>query len=1255
MSDSAGERWTPEQRHAIEARGSDILVSAGAGSGKTSVLVERVIRRLMDPERPIDVDRILVVTFTESAAAEMRERIRLALLDQERGQPARRAASQLALLGKAAISTLHGFCLQVLRRHFYVLGLDPRFTVAGEDEARLLKLTALDRVFESMHRSTEDEETKAWQALVEHYGGPRDDRTLREIVLQLFEYVQSLPEGERWLEQATEAYERGSPKAVDVARAWQAAMCNAAARDVQQALSLIGSASALASLDDGPHTYLKSFAVAKVSLDQALQALRAKEWDRSAKALRLVEWPRLSAPKGADQALQAEARALWDQAKKRVRRWSDGPFTRPLVECMEEISMLHPVVAAVCDLVRSFGHEYRDAKRRQALVDFGDLERFSLEVLQADDGRHAAEYRARFHEVMVDEYQDINPVQDRLLSLLARSEEGGGNRFLVGDVKQSIYRFRLADPTIFQEKFHLFAGAEDDSSTRIDLQANFRSAPYILNSVNFLFRQVMHRETGGIHYGPEAFLRSGLPQAENVSRGAGASEAKEAVEVHLIDQPARSEQGGAEFTSIEREAVLVGRLIQELVPASYRFRDVAVLMRSPKGRAGAFVEALEGMGIPAYTRAGTGFFKAVEVDVTMSLLRLLDNARQDIPLAAVLRSPIVGLSSHDLAQIRAARADGDFYDAVVQAAEGEDALGRRLAHFVRTLDRWRTEVRRLPLSQMLRQLYNETGYLDFVAGLPRAEQREANLWGLYHRAQQFDHFRSEGLGRFLRFVDDLQEAGNEVAPPPSLGEGEDVVQIMSVHQSKGLEFPVVILVDLDRGFNKTDTRRSFIFHRELGIGAAVIDRARHLRYPSLAHRAVAEQLNQDTLEEELRLFYVAATRAKERMLCVAAVGNLAERCAAWAQSARVAGWELPAGDVLGAGSWLDWLGCTLARHRDGLLLRSMGAGDLGADFYEPADDEVRSDPAHFELAVWSAHEVDEWLRQGRQIQEDREALPIEAIGRRESVDVDVPGALRATLDRRFDWRYPSEAPQLPAKISVTEFARLLPSSDEEVQSRLQEPAVELRPAPTFASGRAGERLSAAERGSAVHRFLALGNLGVCADPDRVKEEVRRLVDSELLTSLEAEAIDPEGIARAFGTPLGRRVGQAHEGSGAAQERLQRELPFTMLYEASILAGLAGDASTGSFTQLAASDRGEKVLVQGTIDALLSDGPRYVLIDYKTDGVAPGEEDAAAVRYRGQLRLYAEFVRRAFLRAKDEGVVEAYLLFLATGRAVAVAV
>lgn len=1236
VSAESAVRWTKEQEAAIEARGTDVLVSAAAGSGKTSVLVERLIRRILDPKAPVSVDRLLVVTFTESAAAEMKERIRAALLKAAQQEESKEAVRQLAIIGRATISTLHGFCLRVLRRHFYLIGLDPSFRVMDQEEASLLFDEAMDELFEEAHGGEFGKAVPGLDDLLLHYGGSRDDRDLRRIVGELYEYITSLPDGEAWLKSVEAAWNWEDGGATF--SKWKSALCQAAIADIGQAKATLLEAIAICARPSGPSTYEPSFRAAADALDEVLNALEAEDWDASVAKLQGVEWQRLKSAKDADPLLIERAKELWDRAKILVRAWSGGAFCRTETEYASDVDRMRPIVTSLCALVLEFGRRYAAAKHKIGAVDFSDLERMALAILARDDERVAREYREAFDEVMVDEYQDINPVQDLLLSLVSKDRDGERNRFLVGDVKQSIYRFRLADPSIFQAKHADFADPRDPNTRRIDLQANFRSHPKIVDFVNYVFRQVMQAQVGGIEYGPDAYLHA---------RGRFASiEGPPRVDIHLIERLDPDDVDHPGLPAVEREAAVVGRIIQDLVHGAregdetprYTYRDIAILMRSPRGRAARFTDVLEGMGVPVYARAGSGFFSAVEVETVLSLLRVLDNPRQDIPLAAVLRSPIGGFDSRDLARIRSMDRQASFFDAAAMSATEDSELGRRLASFFERIDGWRTDARRIALSQLLWQLYHETGYIHFVAALPRGRQREANLWGLYQRARQFDRFRSHGLDRFLAYVDGLEEAGEEIAPPPALGEGENVVQLISVHQSKGLEFPVVIVADLDRQWNVDETRRPIIFHRDLGIAPSVVDRDAHVRYPSLAHRAAAAQIARDAIAEELRLLYVALTRPKERLILVGSARDLESRCARWSESAFQEGWRLSPGEVLAARSHLDWIGRAAARHRGGDPIRALGAGDLGSDYYKPVDRDVRECDVEFSVRIWSGEEVEE----ERALAADALVESAAAVGPEEGTsqrpEVDDVSEIWAELERLHGWTYPyASLTKLPAKVTVTEIARLV----EPDESATWETEFAGMGAPMTLEGEG--RLTAGERGTAIHLALSRIAPSDLADGDRVRQAVTALVDRGLLTPKQGGAIDPRRIAAFFHTDIGSRIIRA--------PRLWRELSFTMRLESSAIVEEAIDAPWH------VAEHGHLVngycpIVQGTIDCLAVDDKGALLVDYKTDRVRPGEEREAAKRYAGQIRLYHAFASRWL----DDAVpIEPYIVFLETGAAVRIEV
>ena len=1270
--------WTDAQRAAIEARGGHLLVSAAAGSGKTAVLVERIIRLIADDG--VDIDRLLVVTFTEAAAGEMRDRILQALEERLAANPHNgHLMRQLMLLPKASISTLHAFCLTVLRQHFYRLDLDPEFRVMDEHEAQLLRLDVLDEVLEAAYDRSEPE--SAFSRLAIAYGGAGGDGDLRQFILALHDYARSLPDPVGWLRTCIRAYREldeesfaGSP--------WERELAQLAQVRLARAAALLRQALAQAS---GPGGVASHAATLEADLEriEKLQRLAAQGLGALAAAAHEAEFPHLPRAKAGegDPEVREAVRKLRDAAKKIVHELYSSWLARPLGEQLAEVRALAPLMDALVEQVLALDEAYAAAKRERGAVDFADLEHLCLRLLEDPDV--AAELRARFDEVLVDESQDLNGVQEAILTRICGGAEDGGRLFLVGDVKQSIYRFRQADPTLFLERYRRAAPyaprmPAGNGERRIDLQANFRSREPVVDGVNFLFRQIMTPAAGEIPYDPAAELVFRAPY------GPGGVDAP--IEFHLLEreprllraaaeamQPALVEVAAAveapategavageeavgelggdepedpleELNALEREAVVAAQRIQELVlggealvwdkaaggyrPA--RYGDVAVLLRATRHKANAVLDVFARYGVPAYAELGTGYFAALEVDTMLALLSILDNPRQDIPLATVLRSPLGGFTPADLARIRAAYKEGDFLDAVMAAAARDDlgALSRRLRDFLLRLEDWRTRARRGPLSELIWQVLTETGYFDYVGAMPGGRQRQANLRALYERARQFDTFARQGLSRFLRFIQRLQDAAGDLGTAPAVGESDDVVRVMSVHKSKGLEFPIVIVLDLGRGFEGRAGHRHLVFQRELGVGAAVVDPDRRIAWPSLLQAAVRERRRREELAEEMRVLYVALTRARERLILIGSGRNLPRLCGQWAAAASHRGWPLPDGDLLAAASWLDWIGPALCRHRDGAPLRAM-AGMAAA----PADETVAQDRSRWDVRVWEAERVAALAASEAAVA--RDAVDWRAIAALEPLDGVDDAPARAQLADRVAWRYPwHKLAGLPAKQSVSELKRRWDRANREEREE-GAPSVRLpvrlarRPRFLQAAGRA---LTAAERGTAVHLVLQHLDLRAPLDEGGIVAQVQAMTARGLLTAEQASAVDAGQLARFFASPLGQRL-QRHAGN------VRREIPFT-------LALPAAEVYPDLDPQVAA---GERVVVQGVIDCLIALPDELVLLDFKTDDVVKDALEEAVRPYMGQMALYRRSVQEIYGR----GVTEAYLVFLVAGEAVRV--
>ncbi|MDQ0287264.1 ATP-dependent helicase/nuclease subunit A [Desulfofundulus luciae] len=1294
-------RWTEEQQKAITTRGGNLLVSAAAGSGKTAVLVERIIRHLLDEKNPVDLDRLLVVTFTDAAAGEMRQRVSAALNRALQERPAGpRVLRQLFLVPRASIGTLHSFCGEVVRRHFYLLGLDPGFRVMDENEASLLRLEVLEEVLEEYYEEHRDSPPEApflylARALAGRHG---DDRELVELVLRLYDFAMSLPRPRAWLNWLADSLAGAGGRSWEE-QPWHGQWREIIRLELEDWLDSLEEARRLAAGPGGPRQYT---AVLEKDLARVRGWLELVEGSFENLQMALKEgqkWPALPRTAGGEAVdeIKERVKKLRDHVKKRVQVLFNEYFSRSPVDMIGDLARVAPLVQALVAVVLRFGEAYRRAKLERAVADFADLEHYALAVLaQNGEGSPwggeipqdpgapllpspvAAEYREYFAEVLVDEYQDINGVQEALLELVSR----GDNRFLVGDVKQSIYRFRLADPTVFLHRYHQFAdlasGQEPGPGWRLTLRANFRSRQEILETVNYLFERLMTRRVGELDYDERARLQPGAGYPDCAAGKAGGP-----VEIHLLDfRPPEGDKAGDttgqeengqpepdELDLARLEARWVAERVHRLVlkedfwvydreEKEYRpvtWRDVVVLMRSLKGRVGVFLEEFRRLGVPAFADGAGGYFDAPEVETVLSALQVIDNPRRDIPLAAVLRSPLVGLDAARLAEIRLACPEGDFYTAVQQAAEGPPGVAPELAEllrrFLKRLQGWRDLARRLPPAELLEELYRQTGYYDLVGAMPGGVVRQANLRALVDRARRFEGTIYRGLFRFLRFIEQIRDEGGDMDAARSLGENENVVRIMSVHKAKGLEFPVVVVTGLGRRFNLQDLSESFLLHRQLGCGPVVVDLERGVRYPTVLHRVIRQRLRLEALAEEMRLLYVALTRARERLILAAAVRNLERQVDNWRSRVAAVPPEGPLSVSLQAGarSALEWLGPALWSHpalagfSPGGELAAAGTGCWQVHLWPAAaleglwagggpGAEVTGDPS------WTR-----WLERleplpGDWLQQQEENWPG---GAAELVDT---GELR----RRLFWTCPHrELSHLPSKVTVTEWRHRQEELEEQMSGEIPGEGLlekrsgegetgteELPPGFDLPAFYTGENFTGAGRGRVVHLVMQGMELDALPDEAEVRRHLDRLVEREILRPEEVQLVRPVEIARFWRTDLGRRVLAA-----AKDNRLWREVPFTLGLEVPEL-----------YPEL--SDKvppGEIILLQGVIDCLLVEEKGLVIIDYKTDRLTEKDLDDAVGRYRIQLDLYA----RAAQKILGRPVREKYLYFFALNRAVAV--
>jgi ATP-dependent helicase/nuclease subunit A len=1130
--------WTTEQQQAIGREGCSLLVSAAAGSGKTAVLTERIARLVANGA---NIEEFLVVTFTEAATAEMKRRITSRLFQAAKEEKnliaATRLRAQALAVGRANISTLHKFCLYILRRNFPLLGLDPGFRPADDVQSAMLLQQALEETAQARY----EEADAAFLELLRAAGGEDE---LFALAQRLYGFLLAQPDPWGWLDGAAKAYAAepetflAHPALLELLGGLQA--------DAAEQVKAIARARNLVP---------QELSGVRAILDDDMAQLRALSLCRTyaeyREQLLSIQLQTLRFPRGCCFPEQESIKKTREQVRNCVKDQKKLLAQPPEMEA-NRMAALRPYVDALCAFVRDMDAAYALLKREHGVVDFSDMEHMALRAL-ADEGVQSA-LRSRFAHVFVDEYQDSSRIQECLIDAVRRGE----NLFLVGDVKQSIYRFRQADPSLFLEKITTFTG-EDGKNAQIHLNVNFRSAKPVIDAVNAVFSRVMTKTTGELDYDERAALH--LPDGAQDNPYAGC-------ELHVIgraaeepdDEDTSGEAANAEpgqtpdaeeledAGDAEAEAMLAVRRIRALMREGrcrdpktgerpFRYSDFAVLLRSHRYAAEVWAQTFAKMGVPVYVQLTGGYFDAIEVQVFLNLLRVIDNRRQDIPLLSVLRSPVFGFSVEELVALRTEYGGETLFERLLDCADGLTTLSGHARETLNALETWRREALRLPLTEFLSQLLDDTGFYDCVGALPGGRERQANLDALVDRARDYaDAGFPCDLWSFLQFMD-------RAAATADMGRAQagaaDVVRVLSMHASKGLEYPVVLCAGLGKAFNKRDLNAALLCERELGLGVRFI--LRNARADTLLRRAIAKKLWRQQLAEEMRILYVGMTRARERLILIGCEKDAQESV----EKARAA--ELDDAYRARANTYLDWLlpvslqsgALPLTVHARGGILAAPSP-IAGAEATIPQNNETRD-------------------------------------------------ALLAALRERLSWRYPyAAAAAIPSKRSVSEL--------------LHEREISLRPAPSF-SRAADAPLSAAQRGTAVHAVLREIDLAACPDddaPDFVRAEIARMREWGILSTAQAQAVSASEIARFLESDIGLRLRSA--------SRVERELEFAVLLRAEEL-GLAQDA--------------EPVLLQGVIDCCFVEDGGWVLLDYKTDRLLPGETaGSAAQAHAQQLSLYA---------------------------------
>ncbi|MBR7554976.1 helicase-exonuclease AddAB subunit AddA [Allobacillus sp. GCM10007491] len=1207
--------WTKEQEQAIYEDGKDILVAAAAGSGKTAVLVERIIQKITRENDPYEIDEMLVATFTNAAAQEMRTRVGQALEKALAEFPdSQHLRKQLSLLQKAHISTLHAFCMEVVRKYGFELEIDPGFRILDDVESDLLRNDLLQETFEEWY-GKEGEEQEAFFRFVDSFSNDRNDQAVMDLVLKVYEFSRQHPDPDDWLDRLSGSYEVHDDMSMDELE-WMPIV----RKDIEEKVDAMEfealQALEMAQFPEGPAHYvdtlekdLQQIQLVKHSLQQPWEQLYELFHEQKT-------FGRLSGKKAeCDEDLKKSVKDLRDKFKKRMEKLVERWFSRHPDSLLNDLQKIKPQIEQLVTVVKEFHEKFQQEKKEQAVVDFSDLEHYCVQILS--DGKDEAgeyipsyianQYRKQFREVLIDEYQDTNLVQEAILQLLTAGEDAG-QLFMVGDVKQSIYRFRHAEPTLFMKKYKDFQ-REELAATRIDLARNFRSRKEVLDGANFIFRQLLDERVGEMEYEKEAELIYSNKVYEKLTT------TNVDCELHVVRKDEGDSVENDEWKYLKDaqiEARTYAKKIKDWIensqiidkgteqPRSIQYRDIVVLMRSMTW-APVIEDELKQMGIPVYADLSTGYLEAMEIQVMMNVLRIIDNPMQDIPLASVLKSPIVGITEDGLAKIRLKGKRESFYQAMLNYIQaGEDSsLVDQLKQLKELLESWREEARYGSLSKLIWKIYRDTAYFEYVGGTPGGKQRQANLRALYDRARSYERSSYQGLFRFLRFIERMEERNKNLASARALGEQEDVVRIMTIHSSKGLEFPYVILGAAGRQFNQQDTKGRYILHKDYGLASKYMDVDQRILYDTFPFEALKVATARESLAEEMRVLYVALTRAKEKLVVVGQSKDWQKQLEKWNEVANHSEWVLPPHTRTDQATYLNWIGSALIRHQQNDDLRISGLS--GA-----IPEEIRQDESKWTIHVDHASEYldPEWITA------ERDEKLYKAIQQWRADYLPERSEQYEEVDRRLRFRYPYQtSADKRAKQTVTEIKRLRQPVDEYGAADIvsQRPRISLE-RPRFMQVDQ-KPLTKAEAGSAMHTMMQHIPVNKEWNAEQLEEFIQELVFKEALTPDEGDVINREAILTLMNSDVGAMLTNAVS--------VEREIPFTMEIAASKIYPDWEDPTD------------ESVLVQGVIDCLVETENGYELIDYKTDTIT-GELTDEKIndlkqRYETQVELYKQAI------------------------------
>jgi len=1128
--------WTKEQEKAIYQKGDNILVAAAAGSGKTAVLVERIINKITNEN--IDVDKLLVVTFTNAAATEMRERVLDAIYKKLEEEPDNlNLQKQIVLLNKSHISTIHAFCLEVIKNNFYKTDISPNFRLANTPEIELLRMEVLEEVFDSLYEVKDEGFTK----LIDTYCGYRSDDNLKELILKIYKYIQSMPYPEEWLEEQVEKF--NLDKEQDFSQTlWGKILIEQARESIKDGINTLKNINKKLHLEID----LSKWAlIINDDISQLESMINLEKWDDIYENMQSLKFKTWAQDRKIVSELKDNAKLVRDKVKDKIKELQEKIFIYDSKQANEDLYTMYEILKQIEKVILKFAEEYKKSKRDKNIIDFNDIEHLALQILvqKNEEGKYeptevAKEYQTKFEEIAIDEYQDSNEIQEELLKQVSR----GNNIFMVGDVKQSIYKFRQARPELFLEKYNTY---EDN---KIQLFANFRSRKNVLDLTNVIFENVMSKEFGSIEYNENEFLNVGQDYKNTEEKTLGKAE------LHIIDASEENEEIEQEevLEKAEIEAKFVAKKIKELIASNYyvfdkkqgyrklQFKDIVILLRKTANVAPIYEKELTELEYPVFSDIGTNYFESIEIQTIMCLLKIISNPDNDIALVTVMRSPIGEFTDNELIEIRMENRNESFYHAVLSSKENE-LLGKKVNKFLEMIEEFRIKQEYLKLDELIWYIYERTGYYNYVSLMTNGNIKTANLRMLFEKAKDYEQGSFKGLYNFINFIDKVTKSNSDMGAPKLIGENEDVIRIMSIHKSKGLEFPVVFLCGTGNQFNMLDLNDSILIHPDIGFGPKYINYERRIEYSTLAKEAIKHQIRKELKEEEMRLLYVALTRAREKLIITGIDKNLKKSIQDKEEMLSISGNKMTKAVSEKAKTYLDWI-----------------------ETVNLADERMK------ELIEVYEHTKNESV-EAKKVEKEPSELEIEE---RE---------INENINKILTWKYShDELTKIEGKSSVSKLAK----GEEE-----QAIEVELKK-PKFLEGELP--LTKAEIGTTVHLIMQKLDFKQEYTMEKIQELVEELQQKDIITEKQKQAIPKQKILAFTKSELFKEIANA---KAVYQEKaFYINIPVKELYESKseekIL--VQGIIDIYYITQ-----NGEIVLADYKTDYVLENDETYLIEKYQS--------------------------------------------------------